>query len=116
MHRYPMSNTYVWTITAMDCVPQVDGLMNYVVTSHWLCQGTDGEYTGSVANTAIFVIDPNKPDYIPYDQLTEAEVVAWTQSALGPDIIQTVYASINAQIETQENPNVIQPPLPWKTE
>lgn len=110
-----MSNIYAWTITALDCVPDIDGKLNYVVVSHWTCQGTDGEYTGSVSNTATFVIDPNKPDYIPYDQLTEAEVVAWTQAALGPDIIQSVYAFVNAQIETQEHPVVVQPPLPWKT-
>lgn len=109
-----MSNTYTWSITAMDCVPQVGSYTNYVVTSHWACQGTDGSYNGYAANTASFTIDPDKANYTPYDQLTEEQVIAWTQNALGPDIIQTVYASINAQIETQENPNIVQPPLPWK--
>lgn len=109
-----MSNVYAWQITAMDCIPQVGDLTDYCVVAHWTCSGTDGTFTGSVYNTTTFNVDPDKPGYTPYADLTEAQVVGWVQDVLGPDTTQAVYASINAQIETQVNPTIVTPPLPWK--
>lgn len=110
-----MSNTYTWSINALNCIPDLNGQLNYVVVSHWTCTGTDGTYTGSVYNTATFNVNPDKPDYIPYADLTETEVVQWTQEALGQDTTQAVYASIDAQIESQAHPTIVTPPLPWQT-
>jgi hypothetical protein len=111
-----MSNVYAWTITAMDCIPDLNGQLDYVVVPHWTCQGTDGTYTGQVYNTVTLNVDPGKPNYTPYADLTEAQVVGWVQEALGPDTMQAVYDSINAQIETQVNPTIVTPPLPWNVE
>lgn len=110
-----MSNSYLWTITALECIPDLNGQLNYVVVSHWTCTGTDGTYTGSVYNTTTFNVNPDKPDYVPYADLTEAEVVQWTQNALGADTVQAVYASISTQIENQANPPIVTPALPWQT-
>lgn len=110
-----MANTYTWLITALDCIPNVDGKTDYVVVAHWTCSGTDGTYTGVVYNTATFTVDPTKADYVPYDQLTEAEVVLWVQESLGNDTEQAVYRSIDTQIEGQANPTIVTPPLPWQT-
>ena len=110
-----MSNLYTWSITAMNCIPDLNGQVDYVVVSHWTCTGTDGTYFGSVYNTATFNVNPQKSNYIPYADLTEAEVIQWTQDALGQDVVQAVYASIDAQIETQVNPTIVTPPLPWQT-
>jgi hypothetical protein len=27
-----------WTISQMDCIPDVDGKQDYVVTTHWQCK------------------------------------------------------------------------------
>ena len=53
---------------------------------------------------------PNK-QYIPYADLTKAEVIGWVQESLGKD---TVEASLTAQIEAQKNP-VQETGLPWAT-
>ena len=108
-----MSNTYNWTISALDCIPNIDGKTDYVVTAHWQCQGTDGTFFGQVYSTATFVVDPQKTDYVPYADLTEAEVVVWVQDSLGADTVQAVYRSIDTQIEGQVNPTIVTPPLPW---
>ena len=109
-----MNNTYTWTITQLECIPDIDGKLNYVVVAHWLCQGTDGTYTGSVANTATFVVDPYKTDYVPYQDLKEPEVIVWVQDALGPDTVQAVYRMIDTQIQGQVSPPIVTPPLPWE--
>ena len=110
-----MSNSYTWSITALDCVPQVDGLTDYVVVAHWICTGTDGTFSGAVYNTQSFTVDPAKPDYIPFADLTEAEVISWVQAAMTPETVSAVYANIDTQIENQVNPTIVTPPLPWQT-
>ena len=109
-----MAITYNWTISALDCIPQVDGKTDYVVTAHWSCNGDDEEgHTGSVYSTQSFTVDPNKPDYVPFDQLTEELVVGWVQDAMGEDGVVATEASVATQIENQINPPIVTPPLPW---
>lgn len=108
-----MSNSYTWLISSLDCIPDVDGLTDYVVIAHWTCTGTDGTFSGSVYNTQSFTVDPAKPDYIPFADLTEAEVISWVQDSLGSDTVDAVYRSIDQQIEAQVNPPIVTPPLPW---
>ena len=110
-----MSNTYTWTISALDCIPQVGSLTDYVCVSHWSCQGTDGTYVGSCYATVSFPVNPDKPNYTPYADLTEAEVIQWTQDALGAEQVAAVYTSIDTQIENQVNPKIVTPGLPWAT-
>lgn len=109
-----MGNTYTWIISSLDCKPQVGDLKDYVVTSHWRCSGTDEEgRSGQCYSTAPFTIDPEKPNYTPFEDLTEEEVIEWTQAALGEARVASIYESIDAQIENQKNPPVVTPPLPW---
>lgn len=110
-----MSNTYTWTISALDCIPDLDGKLDYVVVAHWTCTGTDGTFSGSVYNTATFVVDPQKSDYVPYADLTEEMVVGWVQETLGTDTVEAVYRSIDTQIQGQVSPTIVTPPLPWQT-
>lgn len=109
-----VNNTYTWTITSLGCIPNIEGKLNYVVVSHWNCSGTDGVYVGYVSGTVTFAVDPNKQGYVPYQDLTEAEVIAWTQEALGFDTVQTVYRNIDTQITGQISPPIVTPPLPWE--
>ena len=106
--------TYVWNIVAMDCIPSVDNLTDYVVTAHWTLTGTDGaDHTGSVYGTVSFEVNPDKPDYTPYADLTLAEVVGWVQGVLGAEQVAAYEANVATQIENQINPPIVQPPLPW---
>lgn len=108
-----MSNVYTWTISALDCIPDVGNKTDYVVTSHWSCTGTDGTFSGQVYSTVSFAVNADKPNYIPYADLTEAEVIQWTQDALGAEQVAAIYTGIDTQIENQVNPPIVTPPLPW---
>jgi len=108
-----MTVTNTWAIQTLDCKPDVNGLTDYVVTSHWTLTATDGTYTGSVYGTASFEVDPAKPDYIPFDELTEEEVIQWTQAALGTEQVAAYEFNVLKQIENQINPPIISPALPW---
>ena len=108
-----MSITNTWNILAMDCKPDVNGMLDYVCMSHWTLSGTDGTYTGSVYGTASFEVDPTKPNYTQYADLTLEEVIAWTQAALGAEQVASYEATVASQIEAQINPTIITPQLPW---
>ena len=108
-----MSITNTWNIAALNCQPAVNGMLDYVVTSHWTLSATDGTYTGSVYGTASFEVDPERTDYKPYEDLTLAEVVAWTQGSLGAEQVAAYEKAVADQIEAQINPTIITPQLPW---
>jgi hypothetical protein len=109
-----MATTYQWTIQAMDCVPQEDGHTDVVVVAHWNVSATDGTYNANVYNTQSFTYDSGK-SFIPYESLTESEVVTWVQDAMGAEGVASLQASLDTQIENQINPPIVTPPLPWAT-
>lgn len=111
-----MAITNTWSIVAMDCVPSVDNLTDYVVTAHWTLTATDGaDHIGSVYGTVSFEVNPTKPDYTPYASLTEAEVVGWVQASLGAEQVAAYEANVATQIENQINPPIVTPALPWNS-
>lgn len=108
-----MSNEYTWSISQLDCIPHVGDLTDYVCVSHWRCTGTDGTFNGEVYNTVSFPVDPEKTDFLPFEDITLEQAISWTKEALGDDQVSAVYTSIDSQIETQVNPPIISPKLPW---
>jgi len=107
-----MSITNTWSVVSMDCYPELDGETDVVFTCHWTLSGTDGTYNGSVYGSVGVTLDPDAP-FVPYADLTEAQVVGWVQDALGEEQVTAYEANVAQQIENQINPPVVTPPLPW---
>lgn len=105
-------NTYTWTIQALDCKPQEDGLTDVVVTAHWNVSATDGTYNANVYGTQSFTLT-SKSGFTPFADLTQEQVVGWVQAAMGIDAVMNLQLNLDAQIENQVNPPIITPPLPW---
>ena len=107
-------STIVWSITAMNAYPQAEGEADVVFTCHWTCSGTqeqDGKtYNGSVYSTCGVTYTAGSP-YTQYADLTQDQVLGWIW-ANGVNQAATE-AAVAQQIESQKNPPVIQPPLPW---
>ncbi len=102
-----------WSISALDCRVQEDGLSNVVYNAHWRCSATevDGDktYSASVYSTCS-VPGPGTP-FTPYAELTQDQVLGWIW-ANGVDKAATE-AAVQQQIYLQKNPVVVSPPLPW---
>ena len=96
--------SYNWQIVNMDR-KTTDG---FVVTVHYNVTATDGDYSANTYGTVGYTEEAGK-SYIPYDQLTKDEVVAWVQDSLGQE---TVEASLATQIESLKHP-VQESGLPW---
>jgi myo-inositol-hexaphosphate 3-phosphohydrolase len=96
---------FTWNVVQMDRLTS-DG---FVVTVYYTVNAVDGQFYASTYGTVSYVQEDKM--YVPYDELTEAEVVGWVQNSLGKDIVE---ASLTAQIEAQKNP-VQEAGVPWAT-
>jgi len=107
-----MPTTYTWNVAQMDAYPEHEGKTDVVFTTHWTLTGTDGTYTGSVYGSQGIVLDPSAA-FVPYEYITKAMAVDWTQNAMGAAQVTAFESYIDTQIADQIAPPVVSPPLPW---
>ena len=93
-----------WTIEQLERNTADGG----VVVAHWRVteEETVGEhtYTASSYGTQGFSYDAADPDFVPYDQLTEAQVLQWVWDAMGVDQVVGIQEALAANIEEQKAP------------
>jgi len=86
---------------------------NGVIVAHWRVskEETVGDvtYTASSYGTCGFNPDPTSPSFVPYEDLTEADVLAWVYESVDKDATE---AALTANIEEQKNP-VTETGVPW---
>jgi hypothetical protein len=107
-----MAITNVWSVVQLNAYPELDGETDVVFTVHWVLSGTDGTYAGSVYGSSGVMFNEGST-FVPYEDLTEAQVIGWVQDALGEEQVASYEANVAQQIENQINPPVVTPPLPW---
>jgi hypothetical protein len=107
-----MAITNTWSVVQMDAYPEYEGNADVVFTVHWTLNGTDGEHTGGVYGSVGLTLDP-EATYVPYADLTEAQVIGWVKEALGEESVTSYEENVAQQIANQINPPVVTPPLPW---
>jgi hypothetical protein len=107
-----MSATITWVIEWMQTTPTTATPPETVITAGWRCNGVQDVYTATNYGSASFPMPEGT--FTPYDQLTQEQVLGWCW-ANGVDKDATE-ASVQENIDTQINPPVIQPPLPWATQ
>lgn len=85
---------------------------NTVVMSNFTISDTQNGLSGSVTYS-VNLLPASPANFIPYDQVTQAEAIQWTQDALGVDRVASMEAEVQTQIDAQKV-SVPQPtPLPW---
>jgi hypothetical protein len=108
-----METTFLWVISQLNCAVESEGLPNVINLIHWRYNATqvDGDITW-FADTygASSVAQPNPQNFIPYEDVTEAEVIGWLEEILPVDDMK---ASLEANIYNQQHPTEITLPLPW---
>jgi hypothetical protein len=95
-----------WKITQCDRLTSD----NFITTAHWTATAVDGQYSASIYATCSW--QPGTPT-IPYDQVTEQEVLNWCWTS-GVDKDATE-AALAQNIALQKNP-VTATGVPWSTQ
>ena len=113
--------TYNWNCKTVDCYPEQDNEADVVYNVHWIVTGVsdvpmppnvpdepaDGT-TYSATNIGTHTLDTSQiTDFIPFDQLTNDEVVAWTKGAMGDEQVASIEASIQSQIDNLITPKSV---------
>ena len=104
--------TYSWTITSFGAYPQYDGEQDVVIVINATYTGTDGTYSSNIEIAQSLIINSNTP-FTPYTDLTETQVLGWLTTALTPQQIEQMQLKIAAQITADNQPTIVQLPLPW---
>jgi hypothetical protein len=101
---------YTTTINSMYTVPNPTG---YVVNVLFTVSGTNGTNSASIDGNINFTPEANEPNYVPYDQLTQTQVLGWINAATDNQI--NYYANIDGQIASIVSPPVspTATALPW---
>ena len=97
-----------WTIAQLERNTSDGG----VVVAHWRATATDGDYSASAYGTAGFTPDPTAPDFVPFESLTEADVLQWVYAELGAEQLAAIEDGLSANIEDQKAPKTVAG-TPW---
>ena len=95
-----------WTIATLERELSDGG----VIVAHWRATDVDGDYSATSYGTCGFTYDASSPDFTPYDDLTESQVLGWCwANGVDQDAIE---ASLAAKIEADKNPTQADG-VPW---
>ncbi|MEL0117554.1 MAG: hypothetical protein VXB01_01325 [Opitutae bacterium] len=95
-----------WTIGTLERELSDGG----VIVAHWRATDVDGDYSAKSYGTCGFTYDASSPDFTPYDDLTESQVLGWCwANGVDQDAIE---ASLAAKIEADKNPTQANG-VPW---
>ena len=86
-----------WTIAQLERNTADGG----VTVAHWRATMEDGDYSASAYGTCSFTPDASADGFVPYENLTEADVLAWVHGSVDKDATE---AALAAKIDAKKNP------------
>ena len=108
-----MATAITWNCKTVDVYPTDGSLTDVVYNVHWIVTGTSSEVDSegnAYAATSIGtqVLDTsNITNFIPIEDLTNAEVVAWTKLAIGAESVTGIEAGVVAAVALLITPTSI---------
>ena len=105
--------TYNWNCKTVDAYPQDGEYTDLVYNVHWIVTGVSDEldpqgvaYSAtSIGTQALDVSDVT--DFIPFEDLTNEQVVTWTKGAMGEEQVASIETSIQSQIDALITPTTV---------
>ena len=123
-----MNIDFTWYVTALECAASLNGQPNVVCKAHWNVEGISDQIntytttTGETKQAPFFanvsgveeIAYSNGQTFVPFENLTEAQVIAWIKDNMGPEKIANVEQQVSDAIQKQITPVVVVKDLPWK--
>lgn len=105
--------TYSWNCKTVDCYPQQDNENNVVYKVHWRVTAISSELNtegqpylaDSIGTQTLDTGDIT--DFIPFEELTNDEVTAWTKSAMGDEQVEQIESGLEYEINSLITPKSI---------
>ena len=102
-----MAAAFEWKVAQLERNFEDGG----VIVAHWRAHAYDGYYAAFSYGTAGFTPDPSADGFVPYESLTESQVLAWVW-ADGVDKDATE-AALQAKIDADMGPPTVVTGTPW---
>jgi len=112
-----MAITYTWSIPKNGLYTlNTEGQTDVVVQALYEVSGTDGTHTTDMNGAAQFTYVSGNP-FVPFNQLTEAQVLTWAKDAIGVDRVKMIESQVASILDRMANPPVRPKPTPapWNT-
>jgi len=108
-----METNFQWVIAQLNCAVESEGLPNVINVIHWRYNANQVDdnktyYADTYGSSG--VAQPNPQNFIPYEDVTEEEVINWLEQILPVDDMKL---GLEANIALQINPVEVTLPLPW---
>ena len=99
---------YIWNCKTVDAYPQDGEYTDVVYNVHYYVLGEDSEtaYQSDFIGTQILNVS-DITGFIPFDELTNEDAVAWCKAAMGEEQVAQIEATIAASIEDKVNPSSV---------
>ena len=108
-----MAVEYNWNCRTVDVHPTEGDETNVVYNVHWVVTGTSDEldpqdepYQSNSVGTQTVTYNPEN-EFIPFDELTNEMVVAWTKDAMGEELVSNIEGALFHEIESKINPTSV---------
>ncbi len=104
---------YNWNCRTVDAYPQDGDYTDVVYNVHWIVTGTSdtldpegNPYSATSIGTQTLSTE-TITDFIPFEQLTNAEVVEWTKDTMGQEQVDSIESGIKSQIDDLITPTSV---------
>jgi hypothetical protein len=97
---------FTWTVNSLQVMntpePQTVVMSNFTIAKD-----------GQQVNYSVNLLPADPENFTPYDQITQAQALEWTQAALGPDRVAAMENEVDMLIAQAAVPTPQPAPLPW---
>lgn len=105
-----MSIVYTLSVPASGLlVERVENHADVVTRITFMLSAQDGDHVADITQSVEINLDTRKL-FVPFEQLTEAQVIEWIKSQVPPDQMRVFETILARQIERKKNP----PPIPQR--
>ena len=105
--------TYDWNCKTVDAYIEKEGNADVVYNVHWRVTGISDQLDPegnnySATNIGTQSLDVSEiTNFIPWDEVTEAEVEEWTKAAMGEEQVLSIETNVAASLEQVIKPTSI---------
>jgi len=98
--------SYTWTVNSLQVMntpePQTVVMSNFTIAKD-----------GQQVNYSVNLLPADPENFTPYNEITQAQALEWTQAALGPDRVAAMENEVDMLIAQAAIPTPQPAPLPW---
>jgi len=105
--------TYNWNCKTVDAYPTYSGEADVVYNVHWRVTAVSDQvdpegnaYQASAIGTQVLNTE-DITDFIPFDQLTNDQVVQWVKGTMGEENVNNLENSLQSQIDNLITPTSV---------